>query len=249
MTEFGFVKIKSGQTSGRIGRFVGWDEHGIKAKVAFGYDNDILPYTNYRFYSINSITNDIGKQDLIERYFEIYQDLKAIDLRAHPRIKKYTADHTSIITECGMIRQLLHRFFNFKNLTLKNKEKNIIIVCKLLDILWVNEIALELEMAGFHVGIIDGEVFKDDLIGDLQEAIEFSDHYLFVEDYYKSQYQYIKNNLTSIYQSVTIAVIDEEDQDFENGYLYFGKVFSNSFEQSLRLLIERLESPEIYTRI
>lgn len=249
MTKFGFVKIKSGQTSGRIGRFVGWDEHGIKAKVAFGYDNDILPYTNYRFYSINSITNDISKQDLVERYFEIYQDLKAIDLRAHQRIRKYTADHTSVITECGMIRHLLQRFFDFKNLTLKNKEKNIIIICKIPDILWVNEVALELEMAGFHVGIINDEITKEDLTADLQDAIEYSDHYLFVEDYYQPQYQYIINNLSSIYQSISVAVANEEDQDYENGHLYFGKVFSESFEQSLHQLIERLESPEIYTRI
>ena len=85
MAKFGYVKIVSGQAARRIGRFIGWDEKGVKAKVAFGYDTDILPYTNYHFFSVNSITNNITKQDLVDRYFELSQDLKAIDLRAHPK--------------------------------------------------------------------------------------------------------------------------------------------------------------------
>ena len=107
MAKFGYVKIVSGQAARRIGRFIGWDEKGVKAKVAFGYDTDILPYTNYHFFSVNSITNNITKQDLVDRYFELSQALKAIDLRAHPKIKKYTAEHTSIITECNLVRHLL----------------------------------------------------------------------------------------------------------------------------------------------
>ena len=51
MAKFGYVKIVSGQAARRIGRFIGWDEKGVKAKVAFGYDTDILPYTNYHFFS------------------------------------------------------------------------------------------------------------------------------------------------------------------------------------------------------
>ena len=53
MAKFGYVKIVSGQAARRIGRFIGWDEKGVKAKVAFGYDTDILPYTNYHFFSVN----------------------------------------------------------------------------------------------------------------------------------------------------------------------------------------------------
>ena len=35
MAKFGYVKIVSGQAARRIGRFIGWDEKGVKAKVAF----------------------------------------------------------------------------------------------------------------------------------------------------------------------------------------------------------------------
>ena len=59
----------------------------------------------------------ILKQDLVDRYFELSQALKAIDLRAHPKIKKYTAEHTGIITECNLVRHLLQVFFDLKNLT------------------------------------------------------------------------------------------------------------------------------------
>lgn len=249
MSKFGFVKIISGKATGRIGRFVGWDENGVRAKIAFGYDNDILPYTNYHFYSVNSITNNITKQALIDRYFEIVQDLKAIDLRAHPQIKKYTADHTSVITECGIIRDLLQRFFNFKNLTLKDKEKNIVLVTLSNNILWINELALELETRGYHIGIINHEVIKDNLDDDLKYALEFCDHYIFIEEYLKYEYMYIKENLNSIYQSLSVVVLDQFNEDLDNNYLYFGEPFTHSFEQALKRLIERLESPEVYTQL
>ena len=249
MTKFGYVKIISGQTTGRIGRFVGFDEKGIRAKVAFGYDNDILPYTNYHFYSINSISNNITKQDLVDRYYQITQDLKAIDLRSHPRIRKYTADHTSVITECGMVRHLLQRVFALKNLILKDKEKNVVLITAMNQIVWLNELALDLQMRGFNVGIIDHELIKDNLDDDLNYALDFCDHFVFIEDYDKYEFNYLQEHLSSIYQSISVIVHDLLDEDNDNGYLYFGEPFTESFEQAIKKLIDRLENPDIYTRI
>ena len=75
------------------------------------------------FYASIALLTILQKQDLVDRYFELSQALKAIDLRAHPKIKKYTAEHTGIITECNLVRHLLQVFFDLKNLTLKNKRK------------------------------------------------------------------------------------------------------------------------------
>ena len=233
MAKFGYVKIVSGQAARRIGRFIGWDEKGVKAKVAFGYDTDILPYTNYHFFSVNSITNNITKQDLVDRYFELSQALKAIDLRAHPKIKKYTAEHTSIITECNLVRHLLQVFFDLKNLTLKNKEKNITLLTNTSNIMWINEFALELEIRGFQVGILNHEIIKDNFNDELKYALEVCDHYIFIEEYNHQELKYIKENLSSVYQSLTVVVETAVDEDYENGYLYFDEPFTDRFEQSL----------------
>lgn len=249
MAKFGYVKIVSGQAARRIGRFIGWDEKGVKAKVAFGYDTDILPYTNYHFFSVNSITNNITKQDLVDRYFELSQALKAIDLRAHPKIKKYTAEHTSIITECNLVRHLLQVFFDLKNLTLKNKEKNITLLTNTSNIMWINEFALELEIRGFQVGILNHKIIKDNFNDELKYALEVCDHYIFIEEYNHQELKYIKENLSSVYQSLTVVVETAVDEDYENGYLYFDEPFTDRFEQSLQRLVERLESPETYSQI
>ena len=71
-------------------------KNGVKAN-GFGYSILIFYHILIIFFSVNSITNNITKQDLVDRYFELSQALKAIDLRAHPKIKKYTAEHTGII--------------------------------------------------------------------------------------------------------------------------------------------------------
>ena len=43
-----FDMLKSSQDK-QQDELEGFDEKGVKAKVAFGYDTDILPYTNYHF--------------------------------------------------------------------------------------------------------------------------------------------------------------------------------------------------------
>ena len=109
--------------------------------------------------------------------------------------------------------------------------------------------ALELEIRGFQVGILNHEIIKDNFNDELKYALEVCDHYIFIEEYNHQELKYIKENLSSVYQSLTVVVETAVDEDYENGYLYFDEPFTDRFEQSLQRLVKRLESPETYSQI
>lgn len=250
MSSFGFIKIVTGKSEGRIGRFIGFDDDGRKAKIAFGYETDILPYSNYRYYSINSFTDHVSKQDLIDRYFEIAHELRSIDVRGHSEIKKYSAEHTSLISECNLIRGLLREFFSVHTLKVGTKESNIVLFCSFRDTIWTNELALDLEMKGFSVAICSHELNKETPEGTLDFILKTADHYLFIDHEEMMdtvthfEQTYLEENKETVYQTLSSIVKNKKDDDPQHGVYYFGEPFSPDYEQSLDKLTQRLEMPQ-----
>lgn len=247
MVKFGFVKVIAGKSSGRIGRFVGYDLDDSKAKIAFGFENDVLTYTNYKFYSLNSISNEIQKQDLIDRYFDIRQELKAIDVRGHPEIKKYSAEHTSLISELNMICGLFNQIFSIAELDKHQKDQNVIIFCSFLDRLWLNEFILDLELKNFNVAIDDHSLQEEKLNERLFDSLELAVHFIILEsaaedaDFCSWERSFFSENIDSATQTLSIITADRSRENIKKGTYYFGENFSSQYEKSFYHLTQRLE--------
>ncbi|MFV0396377.1 MAG: hypothetical protein ACK5LC_18665 [Coprobacillaceae bacterium] len=247
MNEYGFVRIITGSTEGRIGRFIGWNEENTKVKVAFGYETDILPYVNYQYYSINSISNDISKQNVIDRYFEITQALKAIDVRGHAKIKKYSASHTSLITEYNIVRGLLQRVFQVSELDIHKNERNVVIIASTLDIVLINELALDLELKDFHVAIINQQLYLDTCKNELEYALSLANHYILMDNCIEeNSINILLDNTLNTSQTVSTVVDTKEKENIKNNIYFMGNPFSDSYERSLTSMVNRFEDPESY---
>ncbi len=172
---FGYVKILSGVAAGRIGRYVMDERESGKAKIYFGYHNDSLRFPNYRSCKVISktnLTNNISKQDLIDRYYSVVQELNSVDANSNRKVKKYSAQHTDLITECNIIRGLLRERFSIALLNGEQADKNTILLFSFMDALWVNDFSLGLVEKGYDVAWNDHEesmadckwIFKDYLV-------------------------------------------------------------------------------------
>lgn len=246
MVKFGFVKIISGKASGRIGRFVGFHPDDAKAKIAFGFENDVLTFTNCKFYSCNSISNDIQKQDLIDRYFEITQELKAIDVRGHSEIKKYSAEHTSLISEFNLICGLFSQIFSVSRLDKHKQDQNVILFCSFLDRQWTNEFLLDLELKNFNVAVVDHELCEEVLEETLFDSMKFASHFIVVEskeeaDFCGHERVFFKKNIDSATQTFSLITHDQSRENIKKGSYYFGEIFSAQYEKSFDHLVQRLE--------
>lgn len=158
----GYVKILSGVSAGRIGRYTCNDADTGKAKVYFGYQSDYLRFQNYRNckkVAMSNLTNHIIKENLIDRYYFVSQELNSIDLNSHKKIKKYTSAHTDLITECNLIHALLREAFSLQHLSSLHREQNVLLHFSFLDMLWAQDVSLNLEEAGFHIAWNDHEVW------------------------------------------------------------------------------------------
>lgn len=237
--EFGYVRILSGLAKGRIGRHMGIDKSTGKAKVSFGYENDFLTYTNGHLFAPASISNDINKQDLIDRYYIIVNELNKVDIRGHAKIKKYSAGHTSLITECNIVRGLLNEYISLKYLSKMKFVNNIIILMSFQDILWCNDFVLDLEMKKFFVAAIHHEVFYYE--HDLDMALQLCSNFIFILSNYStdsnwlaSDYQYIKSRIDSSKQRIHFVRMDETPApSYAKNFFGLGKQYTQEYDNEL----------------
>ena len=141
--KYGYVKIISGPNSNRIARYIEDDENG-KAHISYGYDQDVIKWPIYLSITKKSLSNDISVIDLVDRYYDLSQELNKIAFRGHLKIKKFSAKHNELISESNLIRDILHQYTSISNLTFKNKEKNIYLSSSFKDNLLVNDLIGEL---------------------------------------------------------------------------------------------------------
>lgn len=247
MLQYGYIKILTGINKGRIGRYVRNDNH--KAVVSFNYQIDIIPYSNYKKFSYSNLTNPFTKQDLIDRYYNILIDLQAIDIRGHRTIKKYSADHIDIITECDLIRCLLYELYSIDNLDILKKDRNVIIFSSFKDILWCNDFVLDLENRKLNVGIINHELWQKNSESLLDNCINKCNNFMFVlsenskdEYWFYEEYQYLKSVIDEdISCLLCIRIDDSSVPEYVDDYYDLREVFSEEYNENFSNIINEIE--------
>lgn len=240
---YGFVKVMSKNTLRRIGRYIEDDETGKKAKVCFGYECDTITQTNYKYYAHSSLSNNITKQDLVDRYFDITKALEQIEMRAHQKIKKYSAEHTSLITECNMIRSLMLHYFSLSLQSVDTYEENIMLFGSFKDQLWINDFMIDLELSRYHISLYNHEmpVYFDQM---LKETTEKCMHVIFIlsKEAMRSsslleEYHYLKERDHRIY----LVSLDKRDySQFDLPVYYLGALFSDPYKKGMEQLLYQL---------
>lgn len=180
---YGYVKVLCGTCEGRIGRYVSQDAQSGKAKVYFGYHMDALRFENYRHYkklAKSSLTNAITKRDLVDRYFALVQTLESIDLNGNRSIKKYSAEHMELITECNIVRGLSRETFSPALLDPWDAQNNVLLLACFKDAIWVNDFALGLEERRFTVALDDHETWSANRMDLFRASLDACRTYIFV---------------------------------------------------------------------
>ena len=248
--EFGYVRILTGIAKGRIGRYLDVDNNTGKAKVSFGYENDFLTYTTSNLFASASISNDITKQDLIDRYYIIVNELNRIDLRGHARIKKYSAGHTSLITECNIVRGLLNEYLGFQHLNKMQFANNIALFMPFQDVLWCNDFILDLEIKKFSVAALNHEVLLDNHETYLDEAMQLCGNLIFVlsleackSNWLTSDYKYIKNRMDTGKQKIHfVKITDTPIPSYAKDFYNLGKQYTQQYDIEFNRLTVSLDS-------
>lgn len=247
--QFGYVKILSGVSSGRIGRYVSDERDSGKAKINFGYQTDALSFQSYRnckILSKASITNDISKLDLIERHFAIVRELESVDLKSNRKIRKHSAEHTEIITECNIIRGLLRERFSPALLQKRNARENVLMFCSFFDVVWLNDFALSWEEKGFHVAWDDHETWFADRAGCLKDILDNCSTFIFVvskhsskEPWLKEEYHYLKSIINAgTHRIFCVKADDAPAPAYIDGAVDLHSQFSDEYYRQIAMLIE-----------
>lgn len=247
MLEYGYVKIVSGNDKGRIARYIKDDDTGKKAIISFGYQIDELPYSTYKKVSHISLTNSFYKEDLLERYYDIIDDLKAIDIRGHKKIKKYSQEHNDLITECDLVRNLLREYFHISNLNNEEKQKNIIIFSSFKDTLWCNDFVLDLLNKKFNVGIINHELWNNDNL--VEKALEKSNNFIFIlsknskdENWFKTEYEHLKRIINKKVVNLICVKSDTSSlPSYIEDYYDLKEVFNDTYNETFSKMITEIE--------
>lgn len=207
---YGFVKIKSGTYKGRIARYIGNDEKG-KAQISFGYDQDFLTWPIYTQVPQSVLSDDISLVDIIDRYYDVVNDLNKISLKGHPKIKKYSAKYNELICESHLLRYLLKDYTSFHQLQFKQKETNVCILSSFQDLLFINDMIAELTFNKWHICLYDHETQGGYY---LEQALNICSHFVFVlSKYYnesdmKQEYEYLLSQKTDL-QQILIVTLDQ----------------------------------------
>lgn len=247
--EFGYVRILSGIAKGRIGRYLANDNKTGKAKVSFGYENDFLTFTSSSLFASASISNDITIQDLVDRYYIIVNELNRIDLRGHAKIKKYSAGHTSLITECNIVRGLLNEYSGLKYLNKMQFANNIVLLTSFQDILWCNDFVLDLEVKKFFTASVNHEIIFDNHEKYLDEAMQICSNFIFVlshhsckSDWLTSDYKYMKNRIDSSKQKIHFVRINETPApSYVKDFYELGKQYTEQYDTNFNRLTGSLD--------
>lgn len=248
---YGYVKIVSGTAAGRIGRYTCDDRETDRAKVYFGYQSDVLSFPNYRNYiklSHQSLTNDITKKDLIDRYYNLLHELDAIDLNTNPDIKKHSAEHTNLITECNLVRGLLRARFRPAGQVGERIGNGVMLLFSPLDIVWANDFSLGLSEKGFQVMWDDHEDWTGDKEDTLYEWAKRYPVFILVASknsarrpWLKMEYRCLCSAVRETSGKVFAAAIDDAGKKlrFENVFDLSGQ-FSDAYYQAFDALIEAI---------
>lgn len=249
---FGYVKILSGVSGGRIGRYTSDERDSEKAKVYFGYHMDTLTFQNFRNckkVARCNITNDISKRDLVDRYYAIAHDLESIDLNNHKKIKKHSAEHTDIITECNLIRGLLRERFSPAAVDSANAGKNVLLLFSFMDALWVNDFSMGLEEKGYNVIWDDHESWQADRGAFLKNSLDICYHFILVasihsikDSWLKEEHSYLKSNCNSGSHQIICVKADDAHVPASMEEVYdLQDQFSEDYNRNLDSMTETMD--------
>lgn len=175
----GYVLITRGKDKGRIGRYLSNDTKG-NARVFFGYEGDflnVLGVSNYGLYKENQLSNDITLENLIERYFDILVQLKAIQRFSHATVKRWSEEHTKLSLESGLVRTLVNSFLDVSRLNQNQKERNIFLSTSFFDTEFVHELVTEFSLMKLNIGLYNHESIY---LNVLEKALENCQCFVFV---------------------------------------------------------------------
>lgn len=228
--KFGFVKFTSGKYKGRIGRYTRNSDN--KAVISFSYLIDIVPYSFFDKVSLSSISNNITKVDLLDRYYNLSSLLIEIDHTANKEIRKYSLEHQNLILELSLVRHLISKYFDIKNLDENNYKNNTVIITSSRDFIYTSDLLLELELNGNNTHILDIDDIIDYNI--INKYLHFSKSILFIitentinDNRFKDLLNYINSNsITSNIYYISNIITDEK----HNNILYIDDIYDSSNE-------------------
>lgn len=225
--EYGFVKIISGKYKGRIARYTRDSDN--KAVISFSYLIDIVPYSFFDKVSFSSISNNITKIDLLDRFYNLSSLLIDIDHTANKEIRKYSLEHQNLILELSLVRHLISKYFDIKNLDENNYKNNATLVTSSRDFIYVSDLLLELELNK-----------KDTYLLDIDDKIEFniinkylhlSKSILFIitentinDNRFKDILNYINNNMNNNIYYISNIITEKKHKNI----LYIDDIYDSN---------------------
>ncbi len=226
--EFGFVKIIAGKYKGRIARYTRNSDN--KAVISFSYLIDVVPYSFFDKVSFNSISNNITRVDLLDRYYNLSSLLIEIDHTANKEIRKYSLEHQNLILELSLVRHLISKYFDIKNLEENNYKNNAAIITSSRDFVYTSDLLLELELNGSNTHILDIDDNIDYNI--INKYLHFSKSILFIitentinDNKFKELLNYLNSSITTNNIYYISNIITEEKH---NNILYIDDIYDSS---------------------
>lgn len=225
--EYGFVKIISGKYKGRIARYTRDSDN--KAVISFSYLIDIVPYSFFDKVSFSSISNNITKIDLLDRFYNLSSLLIDIDHTANKEIRKYSLEHQNLILELSLVRHLISKYFDIKNLDENNYKNNVTLVTSSRDFIYVSDLLLELELNKNDTYLLD----IDDKIefNIINKYLHLSKSILFIitentinDNRFKDILNYINNNMNNNIYYISNIITEKKHKNI----LYIDDIYDSN---------------------
>jgi hypothetical protein len=113
--------------------------------VYFGYEGEESKYLNYVELSHGSLSNSFCRTDLLNRFYVLRRELRAIDLRGHPEIRPFSAEHRSLLSEYNVVRMLINESLDLKHADKSKAERNVYVSYCLNDAPFTFDLVSDLE--------------------------------------------------------------------------------------------------------
>lgn len=116
-----------------------------------------------------------------------------------------------------------------------------------MDAVWINDLALDLEIKKFYVAIYNHELFRANNEEELAYLLESADHFVFIDDEQKNsalskfEVSFFKESLSAQYPTMSFTSKEKNQENISQWIYYFGEAFSSSYKSSLENLFQRLE--------
>lgn len=129
-------------------------------------------------------------------------ELNSIDLNSHKKIKKHSAEHTDLITECNLVHALLREAFGLQHLSAVHRDQNVLLHFSFIDMLWAQDTSLCLEEAGLHVAWNDHEIwYPEESISD--RSAEVCRAQIFVLSKHSIRESWMKRGVLALEQNLS----------------------------------------------